>query len=67
MTPFIQGGDVIENLGTRVLGRVVAEDVKKAGSDDVILPRNTLIDEKLANFLEEQGVDEVKVRSVVNV
>jgi len=46
MTPFIQGGDVIENLGTRVLGRVVAEDVKKAGSDEVILPRNTLIDEK---------------------
>ncbi len=66
MTPFIQGGDVIENLGTRVLGRVTAEDVKKAGSDEVILPRNTLIDEKLANFLEEQGVDEVKVRSVVS-
>ena len=66
MTPFIQGGDVIENLGARVLGRVVAEDVKKVGTDEVLLPRNTLIDEKLAAFIESQGVDEIKVRSVVN-
>ena len=66
MTPFIQGGDVIENLGTRVLGRVVAEDVKRVGTDEVLLPRNTLIDEKLAAFIENAGVDEIKVRSVVN-
>ncbi len=66
MTPFIQGGDVIENLGARVLGRVVAEDVKRVGTDEVLLPRNTLIDEKLATFIESQGVDEIKVRSVVN-
>ncbi|MEG1686217.1 MAG: DNA-directed RNA polymerase subunit beta', partial [Bacteroides sp.] len=64
MTPFIQGG--IENLGARVLGRVVAEDVKKVGTDEVLLPRNTLIDEKLAAFIENAGVDEIKVRSVVN-
>ncbi len=42
---------MIEKLRVpEVLGRVVVEDVKKAGSDDIILPRNTLIDEKLAEL-----------------
>src|SRR5574343_115544 len=66
MTPLIQGGDVIEPLRDRVLGRVTAEDVKRASDDEVVLPRGTLIDEKIAAYLEEAGVDEVKVRSVVN-
>src|SRR5574343_1443347 len=65
MTPFIQGGDVIEPLRDRVLGRVTAEDVRRASDDEVVLPRGTLIDEKIAAQLEEAGVDEVKVRSVI--
>ncbi|MFU8925328.1 DNA-directed RNA polymerase subunit beta' [Acinetobacter puyangensis] len=66
MTPLIQGGDVIEPLKDRVLGRVIAEDVKRLGTDEVIFPRNTFIDERLAAQIEEAGVDEIKVRSVVN-
>jgi DNA-directed RNA polymerase subunit beta' len=65
MTPLIQGGDVIEPLRDRVLGRVVCEDVLKPGSDDVFAPAGTLLDEKWVDALEHAGVDEVKVRSVI--
>jgi len=65
MTPLIEGGDVVEPLRERVLGRVVAEDVVKPGTDEVILPRNTLIDEALCDFIEENSVDQMKVRSII--
>ncbi|MGF1874327.1 DNA-directed RNA polymerase subunit beta' [Photobacterium frigidiphilum] len=65
MTPLIEGGDVKEQLGDRVLGRVVAEDVFKPGTDEILAPRNTLLDEKWCDLLEDNSVDQVKVRSVV--
>ncbi|WP_448548169.1 DNA-directed RNA polymerase subunit beta' [Thalassotalea fusca] len=65
MTPLIEGGDVVEPLRERVLGRVVAEDVLTPGTEDVLLPRNTLIDEALCDVLEEHSVDQVKVRSII--
>jgi hypothetical protein len=36
MTPVIDGGDIVESLGDRVLGRIVAKDVMKPGTDDEI-------------------------------
>ena len=65
VTPIIEGGDVIQALGDRILGRTVAIDVVKPGSDDVILPAGTLIDEKLVEFVDEHGVDEMTVRSAI--
>jgi DNA-directed RNA polymerase subunit beta' len=65
MTPLIEGGDVVEPLRERVLGRVVAEDVLKPGTDEVLLARNTLIDEALCDFIEENSVDQMKVRSII--
>ena len=65
MTPLIEGGDVVEPLRERVLGRVVAEDVVKPGTDEVLLPRNTLIDEALCDFIEENSIDQMKVRSII--
>ncbi|MDP5293681.1 DNA-directed RNA polymerase subunit beta' [Oceanimonas sp. CHS3-5] len=66
MMPLIEGGDVVEPLRERVLGRVVAEDVIKPGTDDeVLMARNTLLDEKLCDLLESSSVDRVKVRSVI--
>ncbi|WP_227431331.1 DNA-directed RNA polymerase subunit beta' [Psychrobacter sp. I-STPA6b] len=64
MTPHIQGGEVIEKLGDRVLGRVAAQDaINKAG--EVVVPTGTLIDEHWVEVLNEQGIDEVWVRSVI--
>jgi DNA-directed RNA polymerase subunit beta' len=65
MTPLIEGGDVVEPLRERVLGRVVAEDVVKPGTDEVLLPRNTLIDEALCDFIEKNSIDQMKVRSII--
>nr|WP_276561127.1 DNA-directed RNA polymerase subunit beta' [Vibrio scophthalmi] len=65
MMPHIEGGDVKVPLAELALGRVVAEDVLKPGSEDVLIPRNTLIDEKWCQIMEENSVDSMKVRSVV--
>jgi DNA-directed RNA polymerase subunit beta' len=65
MAPLVEGGDVVEGLGERVLGRVVAADVLKPGTDEVIYPRGTLIDEDRVRVLEQQSVDEVLVRSPI--
>ncbi|GEK08578.1 DNA-directed RNA polymerase subunit beta' [Pseudoalteromonas sp. McH1-7] len=65
MKPLIEGGDVVEPLRERVLGRVVAEDVCKPGTTEVLVARNVMLDEKLCDLLEEHSVDEVKVRSVI--
>ncbi|MGY3570918.1 DNA-directed RNA polymerase subunit beta' [Vibrio paucivorans] len=65
MMPHIEGGDVKVALTELALGRVVAEDVLKPGTEDVLIPRNTLIDEKWCQIMEENSVDRMKVRSVV--
>ncbi|WP_434340505.1 DNA-directed RNA polymerase subunit beta' [Motilimonas cestriensis] len=64
--PLIEGGDVVEPLRERVLGRVVAEDIIKPGTEnEVLVERNIMLDEKLCDILEENSVDIVKVRSVI--
>ncbi|WP_281561727.1 DNA-directed RNA polymerase subunit beta' [Thalassomonas sp. RHCl1] len=65
MTPLIEGGDVVEPLRERVLGRVVADDVMIPGTEEVLLPRNTLIDEHLCDVIEDNSVDQIKVRSII--
>ncbi|KGQ69614.1 DNA-directed RNA polymerase subunit beta' [Chelonobacter oris] len=65
MTPLIEGGDVKEALRERVLGRVVAEDILVPGTDQVLIARNTLLDEKLCDVIDANSVDSIKVRSVV--
>lgn len=65
MTPHIEGGDVVDPLGDRVLGRVIAQDVLKPGSDDVLIPMDTLIDESWVEFIENNSIDEVVVRSPI--
>ena len=67
MTPHIEGGDVVEPLGERILGRVVAEDVLKPGSDsEIAVPAGTLIDEMWVKRLEIMNVDEMRVRSPIS-
>ncbi|MEZ5542548.1 MAG: DNA-directed RNA polymerase subunit beta' [Pseudomonadota bacterium] len=65
MTPLVEGGDVVEPLRERVLGRLTAEDVLRPGTEEVIAPRNTLLDEDWVDRLEALGVDELKVRSAI--
>ena len=65
LTPIIEGGDEVEALRDRILGRVLAEDVYKHTTEEIIAPAGTLLDEKWVQHLDEHGVDEVKVRSAI--
>jgi len=65
MTPVIEGGDIIESLGDRILGRVVAQDVIQPGGTDIVVPAGTVIDEKWVLKVEGYGIDEIIVRSAI--
>ncbi|MBT8060748.1 MAG: DNA-directed RNA polymerase subunit beta', partial [Gammaproteobacteria bacterium] len=65
MQPIVEGGDVVEPLSERVLGRMVSKDVVKPGTDEVICERNTLLDEQWVERLEDNGVDRIDVRSTI--
>ena len=61
--PHIQGGEIVEPLRERVMGRVVAKDVVVDGV--VVLARNTLVGEKEVELLEHHGIDRLSVRSAI--
>ncbi|MBL6752268.1 MAG: DNA-directed RNA polymerase subunit beta' [Nevskia sp.] len=65
MRPIVEGGDVLEPLRDRVLGRTLLRDVHVPGSDEVAIEAGTLLDERGVNRLEELSIDEVWVRSAI--
>ena len=65
MMPIIEGGDVVEPLVERVLGRVAAIDVTDPSGNNVLISAGTMIDENLVSVLEENGIDKMIVRSVI--
>src|SRR5690606_13707812 len=66
MTPIVEGGDVVEPLNDRVLGRMVAEDVFLPGGDaGPIVTRSPLLDESWGARLEDAGVQSIKVRPTI--
>jgi len=66
MAPVIEGGDIIESLGDRILGRVVARDVTRGDSDEILVPAGTMIDEAWVERIEKMSIDEVTVRSPIS-
>ncbi|RMF95255.1 MAG: DNA-directed RNA polymerase subunit beta' [Gammaproteobacteria bacterium] len=65
MTPLVEGGDIVEPLRERVLGRVAAADIHRPGTSEVLIPAGTLLDERAVRRLEEASVDQVLVRSAI--
>jgi DNA-directed RNA polymerase subunit beta' len=65
MRAIVEGGEVIESLRDRVLGRTVAEDVLHPENRSVVAPAGTMLDEDIIEELETFGVDEVKVRTAL--
>jgi DNA-directed RNA polymerase subunit beta' len=65
MTPLVEGGDVVEPLRERVLGRVVAVDVTAPASGSVVVEAGRLLDEKAVAELEAASIDQVLVRSPI--
>jgi DNA-directed RNA polymerase subunit beta' len=65
MTPLVEGGDIVEPLRERVLGRAAAVDVLAPGSEKVVLTAGTLLDESAVKTLEQYSIDQVLVRSPI--
>ena len=65
MTSVIDGGDIIESLSERVLGRIVAKDVVDPSTGEFLLEAGTMLDEVLTVKVDEMGIEEITVRSPI--
>ncbi|MBD8878847.1 DNA-directed RNA polymerase subunit beta' [Roseibium polysiphoniae] len=65
VAPIVDAGNVIANLGMRVLGRTTAEDVYNHQTGEIIVPKGRLIDEKDVDLIEAAKVQQIKIRSVL--
>jgi len=62
---LVEGGEIIQRLGERILGRVVSEDILDPFTDEVLVKAGGDIDEEAVEKIEEAGVTIVKIRSVL--
>jgi len=65
MQPLIEGGDIVEPLHERVLGRVVSADVYIPNQSEPVVTAGTLLDETWVEHLEKLGIDQIQVRSPI--
>ena len=65
VTPLVEGGEIIEPIGERILGRVALEDIADPFTEEVIIKANEEIDEKFVEKIENAGLEKVKIRSVL--
>jgi len=65
VTSLVEGGEIIESLKERILGRVALEDILDPFTEEVIAKGNKEIDESLAERIEDCGIEKVKIRSVL--
>ena len=65
LSSVIEGGEVVAPLEERILGRCAAEDIADPATGEIVVPRDSLIDEGLALRIAHIGIDKVKIRSVL--
>ncbi len=65
VTPLVEGGEIIEPIGERILGRVALDDIADPFTEEVIIKANEEIDEKFVEKIENAGLEKVKIRSVL--
>ncbi|OGA37191.1 MAG: DNA-directed RNA polymerase subunit beta' [Betaproteobacteria bacterium RIFCSPLOWO2_12_FULL_65_110] len=63
MKALVEGGEVVEALRERILGRVTASDVLHPETQEVLYAAATLLNEDEVERIEQLGVDEVRVRT----
>ena len=66
VSSLMEGGEVVEPIGDRILGRVALDDIKNPYTQEVIVKANQEIDEYLVKKIEEVGIERVKIRSVLS-
>ncbi|HVO18550.1 MAG TPA: DNA-directed RNA polymerase subunit beta' [Anaeromyxobacter sp.] len=62
---LVEGGEIIEPMGERILGRVALDDMHDPFSGNVLVKANEEIDEAKVRLIENAGIDKVKIRSVL--
>jgi DNA-directed RNA polymerase subunit beta' len=62
-TAAVNDGEVVSSLAERMLGRVVAEDIMRPGTEEVLVANGTIIDERLADIIDEAAVSSARIRS----
>ena len=65
VSSLTEGGEVIERVGDRILGRVALDDIVDPVTDELLVEANQLIDEGLVAIIEEAGLERIKIRSVL--
>jgi DNA-directed RNA polymerase subunit beta' len=65
VSALTEGGEIIEHIGDRILGRVALDDILDPVTDEILVPANIEIDETLVSKIEEAGLEKVKIRSVL--
>src|SRR5690606_30812596 len=65
MKALIEGGEVVEPLRERILGRVAAEDLVNPDNQETVIEAGTLLSEDLVDLIDSLGIDEVKVRTAL--
>jgi DNA-directed RNA polymerase subunit beta' len=66
VTSLVEGGEIIESMKERILGRVVLEDILDPFTGEVIVKANDEIDETLSEKIEDTGIEKVRIRSVLS-
>ena len=64
--PRIEGGDIVQTLYERVYGRCIAQDICDPETGDIIIERNTLINESHRSIIDRLGIDSITVRSPIS-
>ncbi|MEL6566591.1 MAG: DNA-directed RNA polymerase subunit beta', partial [Pseudomonadota bacterium] len=59
----VNDGEVVASLAERLLGRVAADDILRPGTEEVLVAAGTLIDERMADNIDEAGVQSARIRS----
>lgn len=63
--PLTEGGEIIQDLGERILGRVTAEDILDPFTDEVIMKAGSEINEQDVKIIDEAGIKQTRIRSVL--
>src|SRR6266702_1913548 len=63
--PLVEGGEIIEPMGERILGRVALDDILDPFASTVLVEANEEIDEAKVKAIENSGIDRVRIRSVL--
>ncbi|MCL2375528.1 MAG: DNA-directed RNA polymerase subunit beta', partial [Firmicutes bacterium] len=64
-TAITEGGQVIESLVDRIVGRYAAEDIKNPKSKEILVSTNEMITDEIADKIDKAGIKEVTIRSVL--